>query len=321
MTAESRPSAQTVSEGQIIQPENLANKEQYRLTKAVAVVFYHAPGVGGSTLAKNFAEMLGVDTKGDRYYDGGKDLRDKTGNTSAQTEYMTRPKSADKDIDQTQMNLFSIATNASPVIINAKLGGRNAWKFMQEHPDIILIPVLVTCDARVAAARMRDRKIDELDARFNEIRNDQTAGIITADQYDDFLDILQTEAYENTTKRIRQETRERIDKDIARFTSIYPELRGIKSLYRPEPTVITGISINPDTGEKTPIREKLFKYQLSTTHKKPEESLRALIELLLKSDEIEEVKKPTSKLPEIVFDSELPREELSEPISARTIGN
>jgi len=209
------------------QPEILRPHEGLRLVGINAIVLFHAPGAGGSTIGRELAKRLGA-----RFYDGGKSFRTALGASQTGTAYMDREADLDMDIDQTQIALMESASSSHPVVIDAKLGARNALLLEQTNPDIRTARVLITCDKDVAAGRIFEREVNAIRKAHADLAKRADSGKLGTQKYLDELEALGARAAGLDIDRIKQENEERTKRDKEVFAQLYPELAGV-DLYTP----------------------------------------------------------------------------------------
>lgn len=245
--------------------ESLRQNESLRLVNNTrAVVIFGRFGVGQSNLGENLAKLLNA-----HLYDGGKKIRAATGNTPGTTEFMPRDVSVDEDIDAAQIRLIKAASPDRPVVIVAKLGGYNAAKLMQEDSNIKVVRILVTCDRKEAALRALRRKFKEIYRDFHTLTLQAGAGEIDSEEYAQKLEELHEIEKNTTLEKIIQDAQNRERGDSQHWGKMYPALAGV-DIYNPAALV----DIN---GKKEP----LFDIRISTTRKRPGQSVEELKEKLI----------------------------------------
>lgn len=267
--------------------ERRVKTEKLKLIGTNAIVLYHSPGVGGSTLARMLADKI----EGATFFDGGEEIRKSQGYTSSHTKYIQRPVGVDQNIDEIQMELMRTATPEHPVIIDAKLGGFNALRLMHENPSINVIPVLITCAQKTAAERMKKRTAKELEKKFNQYSNYVLSEIISEEVYEELLDDLRIEAENNTTENKIAETKRRIAEDRIQFTKAHGILKGV-DLYNPGARVVVGYYMYEKTGKPKPRYEKLWKVKQSTTRLNPDEAFEELVDKLVSLGNVKRIRIP-----------------------------
>ena len=275
------------SESQTRDPERLVTTEALKLLDTNVIVLYHSPGVGGSTLAR----MLAAKIAGSTFFDGGEEIRKSQGYTSSHTKYIPRPVGVDQSIDEIQMELMRTATPEHPLIIDAKLGGFNAFRLMHENPSINVIPVLITCAQKTAAERMKKRTSRELEQKFNQYSNYVLSGAISEEKYEELLEELRVEAENNTPENKIAETKRRIEEDRIQFAKVHGILEGV-DLYNPGARVVVGYDMDQKTGKPKPRYEKLWRIKQSTTRLSPEEAFEELVDKLVSLGSVKRIRNP-----------------------------
>src|SRR3990167_843411 len=196
-------------------PESL---ERYRLVEAGTIAIFGEEGAGKSILAKGLALALNA-----RLFEGGKDMREKSGGTIGTIGYQERPIQVDKELDIRQIDMMVEAIPDNPLVNESRLSG-----FLATYiPDgIKIIRINVTAPAIIRMRRIKKRALEEWEKDKKKLKIFYDRGLVSREEFERMGEELAYKRVQLTIPKIWHEETKRRKNDIKQWTEAWPSLEG-----------------------------------------------------------------------------------------------
>lgn len=227
-------------------------------------------GAGKTVLANEIVRVLRNST----LLQGGKTMRERSGGTSGTVGFIERPPEVDKQFDLEQIERMDQSSHENPLVNESELAGLLAKRSIRNF-----ITITVTAPTKIRIPRIRKRAKEEWEEKKDKLLADFASGEISEDEFEALADSLNAKKGELTPSKIKKEERIRREKDIIRWTKVWPELDGNDPM-------------NPGTLVDG---ERINNFSISTAKKSKRKVSEAVIHWLLANGVINKIEQPGKK--------------------------
>lgn len=266
--------------------ESLPTKE-ILITKFSVVTISGRSGTGKTVTAEGLAELYSIPEE--RNKKTGQLMREITESGQESQGFIDRAEYVDKKLDRMQRELIRNSTPENPLLLEGRLAGVIANEERRKNPELIIASLLFVAPSAIRMERILKRHLEdnpelqrlkiELD---NALKSDATPELVASILHD-------IKSREINLKTVKDQEKEREQKDLARWRKHHPQLEGIDPF---DPSYVVLESKSKITGRTRERGEREFyDFIIHTGDLSVEATVRQINSLLIRKKLVEKIKR------------------------------